>query len=628
MMKKQEFKAESKRLLDLMINSIYTNKDIFLRELISNASDAIDKLYYESLVDSKVEIDRDDFSIKLLLDKEKKTITISDNGIGMSKDELDHNLGTICESGSLLFKKEKENREEIDVIGQFGVGFYSAFMIAAKIEVISKKYGSNEAYKWSSDGVDGYTIEKSEKDTFGTDIIIYLKDDSDDYEYSRYLDEYVIDGIVKKYSNYITYPIKMNKTSHELKEGSKDEYIDVEKEEVLNSMMPIWKKNPSEVTEEEYSNFYTDTYYDYEKPQRVFRNSVEGKCTYTSLLFIPSHTPYDFYGKDYEKGLSLYSNGVLVMDKCPKLLPDHFSFVKGLVDSPDVSLNISREILQEDKEITLISKSIEGKIKKELEDMLKNDREKYLKFFENFGLQLKVGVYNDYGMYKDDLKDLLLFYSSEKKSMITLAEYVENLKDGQDKIYYASGETYDKIDLLPQVENFKEKNLEVLYLKDYIDEFALQMLREYDGKAFVNISKEDVNLDSEEDKKALEEENKKSASLFELMKETLASEVSDVKFTNRLKNHPVCLTSKGNLSIEMEKVINAMPTDEHIHAEMTLEVNKDHPIAQKLKDLYETDKEELKKYTKILYSEARLIEGLPIENPTEISNLICEMLSK
>ncbi|MCI8498043.1 MAG: molecular chaperone HtpG [Bacilli bacterium] len=627
-MKKQEFKAESKRLLDLMINSIYTNKDIFLRELISNASDAIDKLYYESLVDSKVEIDRDDFSIKLLLDKEKKTITISDNGIGMSKDELDHNLGTICESGSLLFKKEKENREEIDVIGQFGVGFYSAFMIAAKIEVISKKYGSNEAYKWSSDGVDGYTIEKSEKDTFGTDIIIYLKDDSDDYEYSRYLDEYVIDGIVKKYSNYITYPIKMNKTSHELKEGSKDEYIDVEKEEVLNSMMPIWKKNPSEVTEEEYSNFYTDTYYDYEKPQRVFRNSVEGKCTYTSLLFIPSHTPYDFYGKDYEKGLSLYSNGVLVMDKCPKLLPDHFSFVKGLVDSPDVSLNISREILQEDKEITLISKSIEGKIKKELEDMLKNDREKYLKFFENFGLQLKVGVYNDYGMYKDDLKDLLLFYSSEKKSMITLAEYVENLKDGQDKIYYASGETYDKIDLLPQVENFKEKNLEVLYLKDYIDEFALQMLREYDGKAFVNISKEDVNLDSEEDKKALEEENKKSASLFELMKETLASEVSDVKFTNRLKNHPVCLTSKGNLSIEMEKVINAMPTDEHIHAEMTLEVNKDHPIAQKLKDLYETDKEELKKYTKILYSEARLIEGLPIENPTEISNLICEMLSK
>lgn len=627
-MKKQEFKAESKRLLDLMINSIYTNKDIFLRELISNASDAIDKLYYESLVDSKVEIDRDDFSIKLLLDKEKKTITISDNGIGMSKDELDHNLGTICESGSLLFKKEKENREEIDVIGQFGVGFYSAFMIAAKIEVISKKYGSNEAYKWSSDGVDGYTIEKSEKDTFGTDIIIYLKDDSDDYEYSRYLDEYVIDGIVKKYSNYITYPIKMNKTSHELKGGSKDEYIDVEKEEVLNSMMPIWKKNPSEVTEEEYSNFYTDTYYDYEKPQRVFRNSVEGKCTYTSLLFIPSHTPYDFYGKDYEKGLSLYSNGVLVMDKCPKLLPDHFSFVKGLVDSPDVSLNISREILQEDKEITLISKSIEGKIKKELEDMLKNDREKYLKFFENFGLQLKVGVYNDYGMYKDDLKDLLLFYSSEKKSMITLAEYVENLKDGQDKIYYASGETYDKIDLLPQVENFKEKNLEVLYLKDYIDEFALQMLREYDGKAFVNISKEDVNLDSEEDKKALEEENKKSASLFELMKETLASEVSDVKFTNRLKNHPVCLTSKGNLSIEMEKVINAMPTDEHIHAEMTLEVNKDHPIAQKLKDLYETDKEELKKYTKILYSEARLIEGLPIENPTEISNLICEMLSK
>lgn len=627
-MKKQEFKAESKRLLDLMVNSIYTNKDIFLREIISNASDAIDKLYYESLTDSKVAIDREDFEIRVILNKKAKTITISDNGIGMNKDELDHNLGVICESGSLLFKKEKENREEIDVIGQFGVGFYSAFMVASKIDVISKKYGSDEAYRWSSDGSDGYTIEKAKKESFGTDIVIYLKDDSEEYEYSKYLDEYTIDSIIKKYSNYITYPIKMNKTSRELKEGTKDEYIDVEKEEVLNSMTPIWKKNPNDVSEEDYANFYTDTYYDYEKPQKVFRNSVEGKCTYTSLLFIPSHTPYDFYGKDYEKGLSLYSNGVMVMEKCPNLLPDYFSFVKGLVDSPDVSLNISREILQEDREVTLIAKSIESKIKKELEDMLKNDREAYLKFFENFGLQLKVGVYNDYGMHKDDLKDLLLFYSSKKKGMITLKEYVDGLKDGQDKIYYASGETYDKIDMMPQVENFKENDYEILYLKEYIDEFALQMLREYDGKQFVNISKEDVNLDSEEDRKNLELENEKAKDMFSLMREALNKNVNDVKFTNRLKNHPVCLTSKGNVSIEMEKVINAMPTDEHIHAETILEINKDHPIASKLKDLYKSDKEELKKYTKVLYSEACMIEGLPIENPTEISNLICELLSK
>lgn len=627
-MKKQEFKAESKRLLDLMVNSIYTNKDIFLRELISNASDAIDKLYYESLTNSKIELNRDDFEIRVDYDKKDRTITISDNGIGMTEKELDNNLGTICESGSLLFKKENEHRDEIDVIGQFGVGFYSAFMVASKIVVTSKKYGSDEAFEWSSEGMDGYSIKSVKKESHGTSIVIYLKPKDEDYDYDKYLEEYELRSIIKRYSNYITYPIIMRTTKEELKEGSKDEYETVEKDEVINSMTPIWKKDSKDVSTEEYDNFYTDTYYDYEKPSRVFRNSVEGKCTYTSLLFIPNHTPYDFYQKDYEKGLSLYSNGVMVMEKCPKLLPDYFSFVKGLVDSPDVSLNISREILQEDKEISLIAKSVESKIKKELETMLNEDREGYEKFFENFGLQLKFGVYNDYGMHKDDLKDLLLFYSSKEKKMITLKEYISNMKKGQDKIYYASGETYDKIDMMPQVESFKDSEKDVIYLRDYVDEFAIQMLREYDGKAFVNIAKEDLDESSEEDKKNLESENSNFKELLDSMKNVLGSDVNDVKFTNRLKNHPVCLTTKGNLSIEMEKVINAMPTDEHIKAETTLEINKNHSIADKLKTLYKEDKEVFEKYTKILYSEARLIEGLPIENPTEISNLICELLSK
>lgn len=611
-----------------MINSIYTNKDIFLREIISNASDAIDKLYYESLTGDKVDLDRDDFQIRVSFDEKKRIITISDNGIGMNEEELDHNLGTICESGSLMFKKEKENREDIDVIGQFGVGFYSAFMVASKIEVLSKRFGSDEAYLWQSDGVDGYTIKSSKKETHGTDIIIYLKSDDEDYEYSKYLSTYSLEEIIKKYSNYITYPIVMKKTEHKLKEGSKDEYEDVENDEIINSMTPIWKKNVSEVTKEEYDSFYTDTFYDYEAPARTFKNNVEGKCTYTSLLFIPNHTPYDFYGKNYERGLTLYSNGVMVMEKCPKLVPEYFGFVRGLVDSPDVSLNISREILQEDKEVSLIAKSLEGKIKKELVDMMENDRKEYEHFFENFGLQLKFGVYNDYGMHKDDLKDLLIFYSSKKKSMVSLKEYVDSMVKDQTKIYYACGESYDKIDLMPQIESFKDKDYDVLYLKDYIDEFALQILREYDGKEFVNISKEDVNLTTEEEKKALEKENDDNKEMLSLMKEALSDYVKDVKFTNKLKNHPVCLTSQGNLSIEMEKVINAMPTDEHIKAETILEINKEHTIATKLKSLYETDKEELKKYAKVLYSEARLIEGLPLDNPTEISNLVCELLSK
>lgn len=628
MMKKQEFKAESKRLLDLMINSIYTNKDIFLREIISNASDAIDKLYYESLTNSNVDLNRDDFKIRVDFNKDKRFITVSDNGIGMSEKELDNNLGTICESGSLLFKKENEHRDEIDVIGQFGVGFYSAFMVAKKIEVTSKKFGSNDAYTWSSEGMDGYSITDAKKDSHGTEIKIYLKDNDDDYDYDKYLEEYTLEDIIRKYSNYITYPIIMKTTTSKKKEGKEDEYETIENDEVINSMVPIWKKDSKDVSEDDYNHFYTDTYYDYENPRRVFRNNVEGKCTYTSLLFIPSHTPYDFYGKDYEKGLSLYSNGVMVMEICPKLLPDYFSFVKGLVDSPDVSLNISREILQEDKEVTLIAKSIEGKIKKELETMMSEDREEYEKFFENFGLQLKFGVYNDYGMHKEDLQDLLLFYSSKNKKMVTLKEYVEAMGEGQDKIYYASGETYDKIDMMPQAEAFKDKDIDVLYFKDYIDEFAIQMIREYDGKSFANISKDDVDAADEEEKRILKEENEKFKSLLGKMKDILGENITDVRFTNRLKNHPVCLTSKGALSIEMEKVINAMPTDEHMHAETILEINKDHPIAEKLKSLYESDKETFDKYTKVLYSEARLIEGLSIDNPTEMSNLICELLSK
>lgn len=627
-MKKKAFKAESKRLLDLMINSIYTNKDIFLREIISNASDAIDKLHYLSLTDKDIDIAKEEFKINISVDKEARKITISDNGIGMDEVELENNLGTICESGSRLFKLENEKKDDIDIIGQFGVGFYSAFMVASKIEVISRKYGSKNAYKWVSDGVDGYTIEEASRDSFGTDIIIYLKEDSDECEYSNYLEDYKIKEIVKKYSDYITYPIIMPVTHEHLKEGSKDEYESHTEDETLNSMVPIWKKSTSDVSEEEYNRFYTDTFYDYENPAHTFRNHVEGKCEFTSLLFIPSHAPYDYYQKDYEKGLQLYSNGVLIMDKCKELLPDHFNFVKGLVDSADVSLNISREILQQDRQVQLIAKSIEGKIKKELENMLENDREKYEKFYQNFGMQLKFGVYNDFGMYKDDLKDLLLFYSGKEKKMVTLKEYIGNMAKDQNKIYYACGETRDKIDMLPQVESFKDKDIEVLYLTDYIDEFALSMLREYDGKQFVNVASESVNLDSDKDKKELDKENDKFKDMLSAMGKVLEGSVKEVKFTSRLKNHPVCLSTRGNISIEMEKVINAMPTDEQVKAESILEINKDHPIADKLKSLYTSDKEEFDKYAKVLYNEARLIEGLPIENPTELTNVICDLLAK
>ena len=611
---KKQFKSESKRLLDLMINSIYTNKDIFLRELISNSSDALDKLYFNSFTDKKLKVDKDKLEINIKVNEENRTITISDNGIGMNKEELENNLGTIAKSGSLAFKEANSDKETIDIIGQFGVGFYSAFMVSDKITVISKS-NDDKAYMWTSEGADGYTISETEKENIGTDIILHIKNDTDEVKYSDYLTEFKIRSLVKIYSDYIRYPIKMEVSVDDKKE-----------QQVLNSMIPLWKKNKNEVKEDELNNFYIDKYYDYEKPLKVIQSSVEGLTSYKSLLFIPSHAPFDYYTKDYEKGLSLYSNGVLIMDKCSELLPDYFSFVKGVVDSEDISLNISRELLQSTKSVSIIAKNIETKIKKELEEMLEKDRDNYIKFFNAFGSQLKFGVYNNYGMDKDKLKDLLLFYSSVSKKLITLKEYINNMKKDQDFIYYASGNSVDAIDNLPQVEKVKDKGYEILYFTDYLDEFAINALMEYENKKFINVSSDELDIDDEQEKEKTNKLNEECKELLNEMKELL--NVTDVKFTSRLKNHPVCLTTKGNISIEMEKVINAMPTDEKVNAQTVLEINENHPIANKMKDLYKTDKKEFEKYTKILYSEARLIEGLPLDNPSEISNLICEVISK
>ena len=605
-MKKKQFKSESKRLLDLMINSIYTNKDIFLRELISNASDAIDKLYYESLTNKDIKVKKKELAINISVNNDNKALIIEDNGIGMTEEELENNLGTIAKSGTLAFKEMMDKKKDIDIIGQFGVGFYSAFMVSKKIVVESKSINSDKAYTWVSDGADGYSIEESDRQENGTKITLYLKEDTEDITYSDYISDYKIKSLVTKYSDYIRYPIIYNN-------------------ETLNSMVPLWKKNKKDIKEEDYNNFYSDKYYDYEKPIKVIHTSAEGMISYKALLFIPSHTPMDYYTKEYEKGLSLYSNGVLIMENCKDLLPDYLAFVKGVVDTEDVSLNISREMLQQTKSIQLIEKNIDSKVRKELEDMLNNDRENYKKFFEAFGPQLKFGVYNNFGMDKDKLKDLLLFYSSKKKDYITLKEYISNMKEGQDSIYYASGETIDKIDNMPQIEQVKDKNYEILYLTDYIDEFAITALQEYEGKKFSNVKEEKLDLDEEKKEitKKLNEDNK---DLLNLMKESI--NVSEVRFTNKLKNHPVCLTTKGEVSLDMEKVINAMPTDQKVKAEEVLEINENHKIKDKLIDLYNNNKEELKNYTKILYSEARLIEGLEIDNPTEISNLICDIISK
>lgn len=627
-MKKRQFKAESKKLLDLMIHSIYTNKEIFLRELISNASDAIDKLYYRSLTDKKLKVKRDSFEIKLAIDKEKRELTIQDNGCGMTEEELENNLGTIAQSGSLAFKEAADKKKDIDIIGQFGVGFYSAFMVSDEVSVTSHSVDSDKAYRWTSKGADGYTIEECDKEEIGTTITLKIKEDTEEEKYSEFLEPYRIQGIVKKYSDYIRYPIKMDIEHRHLKEGSKDEYESHIEEETLNSMIPIWKKNKKDLKQEEYNQFYQEKFFDYEEPLRTIHTFAEGQCSYYALLYIPSHASYDYYSKEFEKGLSLYANGVMIMDKCSDLLPDYFSFVKGLVDSNDLSLNISREMLQQDRKLQLIAKNIEKKIKSELMDLLENDRENYEKFFKAFGMQLKFGIYNNYGMDKDKLKDLMIFYSSTEKKMVTFGEYISRMKENQDKIYYACGETVDKIDDLPQVEKVKDKGYEILYLTDYVDEFVMQTLTEYDNKKFVNVSTDNLDLDTEEEKESLKKQNEEAKDMFASMKEALKTEIQDVRFTNRLKNHPVCLTSEGAISLEMEKVINAMPTDEKVKATTVMEINATHPIAEKLKDLYQHDKKELESYTKILYAQARLIEGLPITNPTEITNLVCEVMSK
>ena len=638
-MENNQFKADSKRLLDLMINSIYTNKEIFLRELISNASDAIDKLYYRSLTDKNVKVNKDDLYIRITPNKEARTLTIEDNGCGMNKEELEENLGTIAKSGSLAFKeaaKAKENAEkddDVNIIGQFGVGFYSAFMVASKVRVESKCYGAEKAYAWESEGAEGYTIDECDKSNFGTKIILTLKADTDDEKYSDFLAEYKIEELIRKYSDYIRYPIKMEvEHEHEVEqpEGEKKEpkFEKVRHDEILNSMIPIWKKNKSEVSDEDYNNFYQEKFGDYQKPLKVIRTSVEGDVSYTALLYIPSHTPYDYYTKDFKRGLQLYSNGVLIMDKCEDLLPDCYGFVRGLVDSPDLSLNISREMLQHDRQLKIIAKNLDKKIKSELLDMLHKNREDYEKFFTTFGTTLKFGVYNDFGLNKDNLKDLLMFHSSTENKLVTLDEYVDRMKEGQDKIYYACGETVDKIELLPQVEAVKEKGYEILYLTENIDEFVVQVLMEHKEKKFINVCANDVDLDTDEEKEALKKENEENKDMFTLMKETIGEGVQEVRFTHRLKNHPVCLTSEGALSVEMEKVINSMPNDQKVKAQTALEINDSHPIAQKIKDLYVNDKEALKKYTQVLYAQARLIEGLPVENPTQISNLICEIIAK
>ncbi|MCI5701541.1 MAG: molecular chaperone HtpG [Erysipelotrichaceae bacterium] len=625
-MKKKEFKAESKKLLSMMINSIYTNKEIAFRELISNASDAIDKLVYLSATNGELKADTNNLKILIELDKENRTIKITDNGIGMTDVELESNLGTIAKSGSELFKEENSDKKNLEIIGQFGVGFYSSFMISKRVSVLSRKAGVSDAYLWESDGTDGFTITKSEMPNNGTVVTLYLKDNTEDNNYDEYLEDFTISRIVKKYSDYIKYPIQMEVETEKEDETDKSKKIKVKELKTLNSMVPIWKKNKKDVKEEEYNDFYADKFYDYEKPLKVIKSDVEGLTSYSSLLFIPSHAPYNYYTKDYEKGLMLYSKGVMIMDKCSDLLPDYFSFVKGIVDSEDISLNISRETMQSDKQIKVIARSLETKIKKELVDMLKNERDNYIKFYEAFGEQLKYGIYSSYGMNKEVLQDLLLFYSSRKEKLITLDEYLEDISD--DTIYYASGETIDKIKMLPNVINALNSNKNVLFLTNYLDEFVIKVLGTYKDKKFMNVLSSEFDLSTEEEKENLKKVNEDNKSMLDKMTSILNNQVKNVRFTNKLKDHAVCLTSEGDVSLEMEKVLNAMPNGESVKANKILEINENSKIADKLKELYASNSEELEKYTKILYNQARLIEGLSVENPTELTSLICEIMAK
>ncbi len=625
-MAKKQFKTESKKLLDMMINSIYTHKEIFLRELISNASDAIDKLYFRSLTDSTVSLSRGDYAIWIKADKAARTLTIADNGCGMTSAELENNLGTIAKSGSFDFKKNNESPEGIDIIGQFGVGFYSAFMVADKITVMTKPYGADTAYKWVSEGADGYTVSESDKQSFGTEIILNIKPDTEDEKYSEFLEEYRIRGLIRKYSDYIHYPIKMDVTNEKLKEGSENEYENVMETEVLNSMTPIWKRPASEVSAEQYNSFYTEKFYDYEAPAKVITQKSEGTATFTALMFIPSHAPFNYYTKDYEKGLELYSSGVMIMERCADLLPDYFGFVKGIVDSQDLSLNISREMLQHDRQLKVMAKAIEKKIKGELEKMLDSDREAYEKFFDSFGLQLKFGLYSGYGMNKDTLKDLVLFHSSQDKKYISLKEYVSSMKEEQQDIYYACGESDEKIAMLPQVDAVKSKGYEILYLTDDVDEFALKMLGTYDGKSFKSVTAEALDIATDEEKDAIKAENESCSDMLGAMKDAIGA-VSAVKFSANLTRFPVCLSSEGELSASMEKVLKKMPGAEDApKANIVLEINHNHPLASRLKELYESDKEKLSAYSKILYSAACLISGISVENPAELTELITELM--
>lgn len=631
MAKKKAFKAESKRLLDLMINSIYTHHEIFLRELISNASDAIDKLYYRALSENITGLNRDDFSIELVPDKENRILKVIDNGCGMTQEELENNLGVIAKSGSLQFKDENETKEDIDIIGQFGVGFYSAFMVSSLVTVRTRAYNSDTAYEWQSEGADGYTITECEKEGHGTEIILKLKENTDDEKYDEFLDTYRLRSLVKKYSDYIRYPIRMEVEKTRQKEGTEGEKAEYEtyyEKETLNSMVPIWKKNKNEVSEEEYNNFYKEKFFDYQDPLKVIHSSTEGSATYNALLFIPAKT-YNYYTKEYEKGLQLYASGVLIMEKCPDLLPDYFSFVKGLVDSQDLQLNISREMLQHDRQLKLIASRLEKKIKSELLSMLKNDRETYEKFYESFGLQLKYGVYSDYGMHKDELKDLILFYSSSQKKLVTLAEYVAAMKENQKYIYYACGSSIAHLDQLPQTELLKDKGYEILYLTEDIDEFALKVLNEYEGKQFKSVSDQDLGLEeNEEEKAAVEKQKEESKDLLEFMTKALDGKVKEVRLSSRLKTHPVCLSTDGPISLEMEKVLNSMPNDNKVQAQRVLEINTSHPVFQTLEKLYQEDQEKLKSYASILYTQALLIEGLPVEDPVGFSNEICKLMAE
>ncbi|OLN22299.1 molecular chaperone HtpG [Domibacillus antri] len=624
-MEKKQFKAESKRLLHMMINSIYSQREIFLRELISNASDAIDKIYYKALTDESLRFDKDQYYIKVAADKENRILKISDTGIGMTKEELENNLGVIAKSGSLAFKNENELKDGHEIIGQFGVGFYSAFMAADHVTVISKALGHNEAYKWESEGADGYMIEPCEKDATGTEIMLKIKENTEDENYDEFLEEYRLKAIIKKHSDFIRYPIKMDVTGRRLKEGSENEYENYTEEQVINSMVPIWRKNKKELTVEDYEKFYAEKHYGFDKPIKHLHINVDGTIRYNAILYIPENIPFDYYTKEYEKGLELYSNGVLIMDKCGDLLPDHFSFVKGMVDSEDLSLNISREMLQHDRQLKLIAKNISKKIKSELQSLLKNDRDQYAEFFNTFGRQLKYGVYSDFGAHKEELQDLLMFYSSKEKKMVTLDEYISRMPKDQKYIYYASGESHERIERLPQTELVAEKGYEILYFTDDIDEFAIRMLMTYKEKEFKSVSSGDLGIETDEKEKAESTENEHKE-LFDYMKNVLSDKVKDVKVSKRLKTHPVCLSSDGDLTIEMEKILNAMPDSQNVKADKVLEINTNHGVFKSLTNAFEKDKEKLDLYTNLLYNQALLIEGLPIEDPVEFTNDMCKVM--